>query len=221
MSVEYVAEGHYWGIIIHLWLCFGSVKTCIFHFLSYWAVNAMGTMADFVSCNLRLAAAFSFFFPSWKQMSLLSASFSTEKRLGPLMQHLHRSLTFPLPATLSHKHRPAQERRGRHQSDTINSKGMFPSVLHCGVNGKTQGDSQWQTQVDLNYCVRGWMMVWHSGIPLFTGLCVRSSVKKRTFAITFIPTSTRLTVITLSYLTFDLLSPTVCCSQSSECVGPH
>lgn len=154
-------------------------------------------------------------------MSLLSTSCNAERRLRPLIQHLHRSLTFPLPATLSYKHRPAQERQGRHLSDTINYKGMFPPVLHCGVNGKTQLDSQWQTQVDLTYCVRGWMMVLHSGIPLFTGLCVSSSVTKRTFEITFSPTSSRLIVITLSYLTCDLLSLTVCCSQSSECVGPH
>lgn len=65
---------------------------------------------------------------------------SSERHLRPHIQHLHHSLTFALPATLSHKHWQALERQGRHLSDTVNYKRMFPPVLVCGVNGKTKLD---------------------------------------------------------------------------------
>lgn len=180
-----MALGHYWKIIIHLCLCFGLVKTCIFHFLSCKVVNTMGTITDCLSRNLGLAAElylrkYLCFYPAghrsvWYQET---TSPSTERRLRPQIQHLHHSLTFALPATLSHKHWQALERQGRHLSDTVNYKRMFPPVLVCGVNGKTKLDLHWQPQVDLNYCIRGLMML-HSRMPLFTILCVSEETHNR------------------------------------------
>lgn len=69
----------------------------------------------------------------------------------PLIQLLHRSLTFPLLVNLSHKRCPAQEHRTRLYV-TINYKVMFPLVLCCGVNGTTGLHSQ-RHDVDLHYCV--------------------------------------------------------------------
>lgn len=122
---------------------YDSVKTCIFHILFYRVVNAMGSMADCVRCNLRLAAIlFSrnnqlFIQLDTDQFAIrMATSLSTERCLRPLIQHLNCSLTFPHPTTLSHW--PAQEYQGRHVSDTIYYKGMFPPVSHCDVNGQTK-----------------------------------------------------------------------------------
>lgn len=137
---------------------FGSVKTCIFHFLSCWMVNSMGTMADCVSCNLGLAAALCFrnnlgFCPSGHRSVFLSEGqhFLVLKDVSGLWSSTFTALTFPLPLNLSHW--LAQERQRK------------TSVSHCKLQGgcflpfcslvwieKPKLDSHWQIQVDLNYC---------------------------------------------------------------------
>ena len=108
----------------------------------------MGTITDCLSGNLWPAAELYFrrnnfcYHPAGHRSVCYqeTTSPSSERRRRLQIQHLHRSLTFTLPATLSHKHWQALERQGRHLSDTVNYKRMFPPVLVCGVNGKTKLD---------------------------------------------------------------------------------
>lgn len=123
---------------------FGSVKTSIFHFLSCWVVNIIGTVTDCVSCNLRLAAAHLLqkqlnFLPYWTQINLI-----WERQHLLVLKDAPGlwSSTFPLSdlspswnLTRFYKHWLLQEHWGRHLSDTINSKGMFS--LWCDWRNKT------------------------------------------------------------------------------------
>lgn len=142
-----VAEGHYWRIIIHLCLCFGSVKTCIFHFLSCWVVNTMGTVADCVSWYLRLAAALKQFrfSPIWTQISLLSeGQHLLLKDVSGLWSSTFTVL-WPFPFLW-----PCLTNTGQHRSSredlclTLTTRGCFlPFCLWCKWKNKT-----WFTMTD-------------------------------------------------------------------------
>lgn len=157
----------------------GSVKSWIIHFLSSWVVNRVGTMADWVSCNLALAAAP---FCNLRNIStllnininLISEGqhllnyFYWKTPPGLLIQHLHRSLTSPLPATLFHKHWPAQKRRGKTYVWHYKLwEGMFPPIFlqWCEWKNKT-----WFTLTNQSgpalLCQR-FLMMSHSTISFF------------------------------------------------------
>lgn len=134
---------------------FNSVKTCIIFtsslakWWSLWAVISGWQLVFNIENNLAFYS---------------EICYDITRTRHSLIQHLHHSVTFPLPVTVSHDECCLAQ--GRHLSDTVNYKRMFPPILRCGCEWKNKTSFTLTDASGAGLLCQSfeWCCWWHSGV---------------------------------------------------------